>query len=144
MWIRQVTWMLKLAFCVRCFHGTNLTKKLKIWMYLYHILLLTINISNGYDHLATKPSSHQRNRHQEVGRFLAQLFFKLINPSPSLPACRRLLIPLLHAAACNKGNRRRLHAENVHHCHPYSNRQQGTVSVPKYTVALNNENGHNF
>ena len=24
-------------------------------------------------------------------------FFKLINPSPSLPACRRLLFPLLHA-----------------------------------------------
>ena len=30
----------------------------------------------------------------------------------SLPACRRLLFPLLHApfSACNKGNRRRLHA----------------------------------
>ena len=28
-----------------------------------------------------------------------------------LPACRRLLFPLLHA--CNKGNRRRLHAGNV-------------------------------
>ena len=28
------------------------------------------------DHLATKPSSHQRNRHQEVGRFLAQFFLK--------------------------------------------------------------------
>ena len=100
-----------------------------------------------YDHLATKPSSHQRNRHQEVGRFLAQFFFKLINPSPSLPACRCLLFPLLHAekgpfSACDKGNRRRLHAGNVHHCHPYSNRQQETVSVPKYTVALNNETGH--
>ena len=29
-------------------------------------------------------------------------------PVPYLPACRRLLFPLLHA--CNKGNRRRLHA----------------------------------
>ena len=28
-----------------------------------------------------------------------------------LPACRRLLFPLLHA--CNKGNRRRLHAGKV-------------------------------
>ena len=26
----------------------------------------------------------------------------------------------------------------------HDNRQQQTVSVPKYTVALNNENGHNF
>ena len=54
-------------------------------------------------------------------------FFKLINPSPS--SCRCLLFPLLHAekgpfSACDKGNRRRLHAGNVHHCHPYSNRQQ--------------------
>ena len=32
----------------------------------------------------------------------------------------------------------------VHHCHPYSNRQQETVSVPKYTVPLNNEEGHYF
>ena len=35
-----------------------------------------------------------------------------------LPACRRLLFPLLHAekflcSACNKGNRRRLHAGNA-------------------------------
>ena len=37
-----------------------------------------------------------------------------------LPACRRLLFPLLHAekgrrpfSACNKGNRRRLHAGKV-------------------------------
>ena len=29
----------------------------------------------------------------------------------NLPACRRLLFPLLHA--CNKGNRRRLHAGNL-------------------------------
>ena len=32
-----------------------------------------------------------------------------------LPACRRLLFPLLHAGGkgCNKGNRRRLHAGNL-------------------------------
>ena len=33
-----------------------------------------------------------------------------IKPEVCLPACRRLLFPLLHA--CNKGNRRRLHAGN--------------------------------
>ena len=33
-----------------------------------------------------------------------------INAPIDLPACRRLLFPLLHA--CNKGNRRRLHAGN--------------------------------
>ena len=40
-------------------------------------------------------------------------------PLKALPACRRLLFPLLHAvkgrrpfSACNKGNRRRLHAGN--------------------------------
>ena len=37
----------------------------------------------------------------------------------TLPACRRLLFPLLHAekgpfSSCNKGNRRRLHAGNMH------------------------------
>ena len=42
---------------------------------------------------------------------------KLGAPVYILPACRRLLFPLLHAekgrrpfSACNKGNRRRLHA----------------------------------
>ena len=37
--------------------------------------------------------------------------FELISsPFLHLPACRRLLFPLFHA--CNKGNRRRLHAGN--------------------------------
>ena len=33
--------------------------------------------------------------------------------SCALPACRRLLFPLLHAEKGNKGNRRRLHAGNL-------------------------------
>ena len=41
---------------------------------------------------------------------LCRKLMRLI-PFNMLPACRRLLFPLLHA--CNKGNRRRLHAGNL-------------------------------
>ena len=37
-------------------------------------------------------------------------FSSAVRPPKKLPACRRLLFPLLHA--CNKGNRRRLHEGN--------------------------------
>ena len=57
---------------------------------------------------------------------MAPLAFSMLTTQPSaLPACRRLLFPLLHAekgrpfSACNKGNRRRLHAGNrLHHATP--------------------------